>query len=102
MFARPLFSVVMLTYFIAIYLIVQGVIEILMALSLRSRPGWGWALLSAIVNFALGVLLLKHWPLSGLWAIGVMIGINIVMSGITLVGFGSAAKALKKEAAATA
>jgi len=48
---------------------------------LPSLLGWGWQLFSGIISVLLGIMLWQDWPLSGLWAIGVLIGIRLLFSG---------------------
>lgn len=97
MFGHPIFGMVVLTWVVAIYFIMQGVMEILMSIQMRRKVGWGWSLFAGIVDLALGVMLLERWPISGLWAIGLFVGINIMMSGFTLLGFASATLAAAKQ-----
>jgi hypothetical protein len=47
-------------------------------------------------NPVLGFLLLKEWPLSGLWAVGTLVGINLLFAGFSIIAVGSAARALAK------
>jgi uncharacterized membrane protein HdeD (DUF308 family) len=56
-------------------------------------------LFSAGMGVLLGFLLLREWPLSGLWAVGTLVGINLVFAGFSLVSVGSSARALAKEVA---
>jgi uncharacterized membrane protein HdeD (DUF308 family) len=44
-------------------------------------PGWGWYTLDGTITFILGILLLTEWPVSGLWAIGLFVGIDLVFYG---------------------
>jgi uncharacterized membrane protein HdeD (DUF308 family) len=44
-------------------------------------PNWGWVLLSGIVTFMLGVLIKWNWAVSGLWIIGLFIGIDMIFRG---------------------
>jgi uncharacterized membrane protein HdeD (DUF308 family) len=53
-------------------------------------------LFSAALGVILGFMLLKEWPLSGLWAIGTLVGINLVFSGASMVAIGSAARGVAK------
>jgi len=46
-----------------------------------SLPGWGWHVLNGLVALVLGVLVLAQWPASGLWVIGLFIGIDLVFYG---------------------
>ena len=49
-------------------------------------------LFSAVLSVILGFMLLREWPLSGLWAVGTLIGINLMFSGFSIIAIGSAAR----------
>jgi uncharacterized membrane protein HdeD (DUF308 family) len=65
-------------------------------LSFRLRPGhgWGWVLLGSIAGLVLGCMLLAHWPWTGLVAVGLLAGIQLVMSGFVMLSIGSAVRRL--------
>jgi uncharacterized membrane protein HdeD (DUF308 family) len=77
---QPENSAIQLTLIIAIFLIVGGIFRIVMALSERF-PGWGWVVLNGAVTLLLGLLIYKQWPASGLWAIGLFVGIDLIFNG---------------------
>jgi uncharacterized membrane protein HdeD (DUF308 family) len=56
-------------------------------------------LFSAVMGVILGFLLLREWPLSGVWAIGTLVGINLLFSGFSMISVGSAARGLAKKLA---
>jgi uncharacterized membrane protein HdeD (DUF308 family) len=60
----------------------------------RYRPaaGWGWLLLSGVLSLLLAWLIWAQWPLSGWWAIGVLVGVNLLGTGAALVTLASALK----------
>lgn len=91
---QPAAALVSITFFLAIYFVVTGIVEILTAIRLRPAQGWNWMLVSAIVTFLLGMMIWLQFPLSGLWAIGVLFGVKMMFSGATLLSLGSAAKKL--------
>ncbi len=74
-----------LTLLLGIVFLAQGVAEGLMAIQHRPESGWGWLALNGIVTLALGVLLIAGLPGTALWAIGVMLGINFLSTGIAFV-----------------
>ncbi len=82
--SNPLQTSAALTLLISVFLIFGGVFRIAAALSVR-YPHWGWVLLHGIVQLALGVMIWRHWPVSGLWVIGFFIGIEMFCNGWTLV-----------------
>lgn len=92
MIDQPLDSAILLTRFIAIFLIVGGVFRIIAAVSERFM-GWGAVLLNGIVTLLLGIMIYREWPLSGLWVIGLFFGIDLILNGWTwimlAIGLGS-------------
>ncbi len=83
-----------LTIFLAIYLFVSGIFEIMMSLQIRPIKGWGWALFSGIISALLGFMIWNQYPLSGAWAIGIIIGVRLFFSGWMLLMLGLTAKTL--------
>lgn len=45
-------------------------------------PSWGWVALSGAISFALGLMLWNAWPVSGIWFIGLCIGIDLIVEGV--------------------
>jgi uncharacterized membrane protein HdeD (DUF308 family) len=83
---RPLAGPVALTLVLGIYLLVTGVLELLAAFQWRRRgEPWGWMLGDALVALVLGAILLVGWPVTGLWAIGVLVGVHLLFVGLGLV-----------------
>jgi uncharacterized membrane protein HdeD (DUF308 family) len=77
---QPENSAIQLTLIIAIFLMISGVFRVVSALSERFT-GWGWVLLNGSVTLLLGLLIYKQWPFSGLWVIGMFIGIDLILNG---------------------
>jgi uncharacterized membrane protein HdeD (DUF308 family) len=97
MVARPGTGLAVLTLMVGAYLLVDGIFGAVLAFQVKPEKGWGWMLFSAAMAFLLGILLLKEWPLSGLWAIGTLVGINMLFSGFALISIGSAGRKLAKK-----
>jgi uncharacterized membrane protein HdeD (DUF308 family) len=77
---RPVRSAEIITVFMAMFFLVGGLFQIVGSLAL-ALPGWGWQLADGIITLALGVLVLAQWPVSGLWVIGLLIGIDLIFYG---------------------
>jgi uncharacterized membrane protein HdeD (DUF308 family) len=90
--ARPGVGLAGLTLLLGGYLLVDGISGALLAFHVRPEKGWGWMLFSAAMGVLLGFLLLRDWPLSGLWAIGTLVGINMVFTGFSIITIGSGAR----------
>lgn len=88
MVMQPAAGLISLTMILVFYLVVTGVFELLIALQVRPADGWGWLMLNAIVTLLLGIMLWRQFPLSGVWAIGVLFGIKMVFSGWALIFIG--------------
>ena len=95
---RPGFALVTLTLLLGGYLLVDGISGAVLAFHVRPEKGWGSMLFSAAMGILLGILLLKEWPLSGLWAVGTLVGINLLFVGFSFISIGSCARGLAKRA----
>ncbi len=87
--ANPLFASGLLSIFLAVYLVVDGLTEIVAGLKRKPGSGWGWLLVGGIVSILLGVMLWKQFPLSGIWAIGVLLGIKLCFIGLIMITAGT-------------
>lgn len=77
----PLTGIVTLTVLLAALFIAQGILEAGMAFRMRPSAGWVWMLIGAIAALVVGVLIIAHLPSSAAWAIGLLVGIKLIMSG---------------------
>src|SRR5947209_770528 len=82
--ANPAATAVALTLVISVFLMVGGVFRILTALTARFHH-WVWVLLNGVVSLALGLMIWRQWPWSGLWVIGLFVGIDMIFYGWSLV-----------------
>jgi uncharacterized membrane protein HdeD (DUF308 family) len=78
--ARTAEAAVMLTFVIATFFLVGGIYRLISAITLQF-PHWGFAAFSGLVSIALGLMLYAQWPISGLWFIGMCIGIDLIFRG---------------------
>ena len=77
---QPGVSMVVLTKFIAIFLIVAGVFRIVSALMTRFND-WGWVLMNGVITLLLGLIINRQLPEAALWVIGLFIGIELIFNG---------------------
>jgi uncharacterized membrane protein HdeD (DUF308 family) len=89
--SSPAAGALVLTLVMAIYFMVIGVFRVVTAIAMRF-PNWGWILFSGLVTFVLGVMIKSQWPGSGLFIIGLFIGIDMIFSGWSYVMLAMAAK----------
>lgn len=65
------------------FFLVQGVTDIFVYLRIRKTGAYGGLLLHGIVTLLLGIMIWRHWPSSALWVIGILVGINLIITGTT-------------------
>jgi uncharacterized membrane protein HdeD (DUF308 family) len=94
--ANPLFASGVLTVMLAVYLIFDGISEIAAGIGQRPESGWGWMLFGGIVSIWLGIMIWAQFPLSGAWAIGIMLGIKLFFVGLIMIMGGSAVRSMAK------
>lgn len=81
----PFLASALITSLLASVLIVIGIARLIMAIQLRGESGWFWLLLAGLIAIALGIMILAHWPMSGLWIIGLFIAIELLVDGWTYI-----------------
>jgi uncharacterized membrane protein HdeD (DUF308 family) len=97
MIANPGAALAALALVLMAYFIVYGIMEIIWAFQIRPVTGWGWTLINGLVSLLLGLLIWAQFPLSGAWAVGVLVGIKLIFSGWMLIMLGSAVQSGAKE-----
>jgi uncharacterized membrane protein HdeD (DUF308 family) len=80
---HPHIALESLTLAMAVLFVLEGVLEIAMFFQFRLSSGSGWILFDAIVTLLLAYLIWRPWPSSSTWAIGTILGINLITSGFT-------------------
>jgi uncharacterized membrane protein HdeD (DUF308 family) len=93
----PVAASLSLTIFIAAMLVAVGVLRAVMAFHMRPISGWGWVLFGAVLSILLGVLIFIQWPVSGLFAIGLFVAIELIIDGWSCIFFALAAKSIGSE-----
>jgi uncharacterized membrane protein HdeD (DUF308 family) len=88
-----------LTLVLAFYLFFEGIFEAVIYARLRRLRGSGWFLFDAIVTIILGIMILESWPVSSVWAVGTLIGISILFSGISRLSYATMARRVTAGAA---
>ena len=81
----PFLASALITALLASVLIIIGLTRFCMAIKLKGSAGWGWLLFAGIIAIALGIMILSHWPISGLWVIGLFIAIEMIVDGWTYI-----------------
>jgi uncharacterized membrane protein HdeD (DUF308 family) len=98
--AHPLIAIGTLTILLGAVIFVEGIFDIITYFQVQREYQSGWMLLNGIVALLLGWLIWAHWPSSSVWAIGTLVGVNLLLTGVTRLMFGMAGRRLIKDATA--
>jgi uncharacterized membrane protein HdeD (DUF308 family) len=77
-------SLLTLTLLVIVFFMVEGISKIIFALTIRPFPKWGWILLSGIVGILLSLYLWASIPVTAIWLLGVLLGIELISEGAAL------------------
>ena len=91
---HPLLGLGTLTLVLAVIILMAALFELIAFFASRGAAGSGWLLMNAIITLFLGALIWFHWPSSTVWAIGTLVGVNLLMTGISRLMLGLAARKL--------
>ena len=97
---HPALGVASLTLVLASLFLIEGLLDIVLFFQMRSVRGSGWVLGDGIITLLLGLLIYLRWPSSSAWAIGTLVGVSMIISGIARVMFSLAVRKLAVAAAA--
>jgi uncharacterized membrane protein HdeD (DUF308 family) len=82
---HPVLGVASLTLVIAVMFLIEGILDVILFFNMRSMRGAFWVLVDGIVTLLLGLMIYLQWPSSAVWAIGVLVGVSMIISGVTRV-----------------
>lgn len=82
--AHPWLGLAALALVMAVYFAVEGIWKIIASFSFRPARGWLALLASGVVALLLAVMIGAQWPISGLWAVGVLVGVDLLMTGLAM------------------
>lgn len=87
----PLAGIMSLALIIAAWLVLDGISSLMIGLNLRRGGGrsWGWSVLSTVVDWLLGALIVVLAPIGGSLIVGLIVGIDLVMGGVALLMIGA-------------
>lgn len=83
LFMHPVLGLVSFTLVLGFIFLLEGIFYIIGFFQVRSTGGAAWLLVDGIVTLVLAFLILAHWPSSSAWAIATIVGVNLLISGIT-------------------
>jgi len=82
---NPGLAVASLTLVLASLFVIEGILDIVLFAKMRPMQGSNWVLVDGIVSLLLGLMIYLQWPSSSLWAIGTLVGISLIFSGVARV-----------------
>ena len=90
--SQPGIALAKLTILLGAYFIADGIMTLIVAWNVKPEAGWGWMTFNGAVTLALAYLILSGWPDSTLWAVGLLVGIRLLFSGMTIMTMGAAGR----------
>jgi uncharacterized membrane protein HdeD (DUF308 family) len=85
-FSNPLLAAATLTLILGASLVVSGIVRIFLAFGMKEGAPWVWVVLSGLITFLLGLIILAQWPVSSLYVLGIFLGIDLVFAGAGWIG----------------
>ena len=82
---HPALGVASLTLLLASLFLIEGILDIALFFQVRSMQGSSWVLVDGVVTLLLGLMIYRQWPTSSAWAIGTLVGVSMIISGVTRV-----------------
>jgi uncharacterized membrane protein HdeD (DUF308 family) len=98
---HPVAGVASLTLLLASLFLIEGILNIVLYVKMRPLHGSSWVLVDGIITLLLGAMIYTQWPSSSLWAIGTLVGISMIFSGVARVGMSMAARKATGETTST-
>jgi uncharacterized membrane protein HdeD (DUF308 family) len=87
-FRDALSFAIWLTLLLGAALVASGIVRIFLGFNMRGGTPWGWVVASGVVTLLLGIIILVQWPYSGLYALGIILGVDLVFAGASWIGLG--------------
>jgi uncharacterized membrane protein HdeD (DUF308 family) len=80
---RPFIGLAGLTFVIVLFFVAEGVMDLSAYIMMRQSKGSRWLLVHGLIALILAGMLWRHWPFDSFWAIGMFVGISMLLSGTT-------------------
>jgi uncharacterized membrane protein HdeD (DUF308 family) len=83
--AHPFYGLAALSLVLAIYFLSVGLWRIVTSFAYRPATGWLALLLSGVIALVLAWMIWSQWPVSGMWAVGILVGVDLISTGLALI-----------------
>jgi len=81
---KPMAGILTLTMLLTLFFALEGVVKISMALMMRPLSRWGWVFFSGLTSLFLAIVVWAGWPGTASWVLGLLLGINMIFLGYSL------------------
>lgn len=89
---NPVIAAKTLALFVGAFMVASGVVEIMLAMHLKPRAGWGWLLVNGLISILFAILIAVGWPYGSLVLIGYLVGFQIITCGVARIALAMATK----------
>jgi uncharacterized membrane protein HdeD (DUF308 family) len=96
---EPWIGMKFIALLLAIFFVMGGIWKIIVSFSYRPASGWLLMLASGVIALVLGLLIWRQWPVSGLWAVGILVGVDLLTTGVSMVVLASTLRRIRDLAA---
>jgi uncharacterized membrane protein HdeD (DUF308 family) len=94
---HPLLAVAVVTLALATFFLVEGLVDVFSYFATRETRASFWILVNGIVSIILAVMIWRHWPTGSLWVLGVLVGVGLLMTGLSRLMIALAIRAYAKQ-----
>jgi uncharacterized membrane protein HdeD (DUF308 family) len=77
-------GLLVLTLLLLVYFMIEGISKVIFSLTIRPFPNWGWVLASGLVGILVALYLWASLPVTAIWLLGVLLGIQLICEGVAL------------------
>ena len=97
---HPIQGVATLTLVLVAFFVAEGVFQTVGAFAARGifPDSWGWMLISGVIDLVLAGLIIAGWPGSAAWALGIVVGMNLISSGVAITMVATAVRGVVRAA----
>jgi len=85
---NPLLAAAVLTLILGIALIASGIMRMALSLSMMAGAPWVAVMVSGVITFLIGLIILAHWPVASLYILGLFLGVDLIIAGASWIGIG--------------
>jgi uncharacterized membrane protein HdeD (DUF308 family) len=96
---EPWIGMKFIALLLAVFFVIEGIWKIIASFSFRPAPGWLFMLASGALGLVLGLVIWRQWPVSGLWAVGILVGVDLLTTGLSMVALATTVRRISQLAA---